>query len=249
MKYFFANWKMYLDLNESVREAKTLCQEVRSQTDLKMAVFPSTLAFFSVEMILRQTVIAVGAQNVFSTPKGAYTGAVSANLFAEAGAKYALVGHSERRHIFAETDEDVHKKFLACLSTGITPILCIGETKDDAQSGKRQYRLKKQLLTAIQDIDLSGKSFFIAYEPVWAIGTNKPCSPSDVEDVHGWLRLELQQYTLETVPILYGGSVDAKNVRSFVYLSCVDGVLVGSASIHAKDFLALVDAITSASET
>ncbi len=244
--YVLANWKMYLDFDESNILMNQLLLEEIDHERLEIVIFPSTLALSEVEKAVRDTPFSLGAQNVAWVPKGAYTGAVSALLFKEAGASYALVGHSERRYVFGERDSDVRKKFEACLEVGITPVLCIGETKEDMDEGKRQYRLKKQLFSVFNELDLGDTPFLIAYEPVWAIsgsGEGLACTPADVEDVHLWIKQEMAQYSKNNVPVLYGGSVNSENVVSYVSLGSVDGVLVGSASTTLTSFTALTQAI------
>jgi len=243
MKYIFANWKMYLDFDESNILANGLLQENLDNQDINLAVFPSTLAVREVSLALQESNLAVGAQNVSWVPKGGYTGAVSALMFKDIGCQYALVGHSERRHVFGETDEDVRKKLEACLEVGLIPVLCIGETKEEKAEGKRDYRLKKQLMKALEGLELNGGKIIIAYEPVWAIGTGDSCDPVEAEEVHKWLRQEIAQYLDKEVPILYGGSVKAENVVSYVSLDSIDGVLVGGASTKVDTFVPLIKAV------
>ncbi len=243
MKYFFANWKMYLNLNASRALIHDVVEEPYDAEGIEVALFPTALAFHELENMCANTSLRLGAQNVSWVPKGAYTGAISALLYKEAGATYALVGHSERRYIFGESDSDIRKKLEACLDVGLIPVLCIGETKEDVAEGKRQYRLKKQLFTAFDGLDLGNQRLCIAYEPVWAIGTGNPCQPSDVEDVHEWIRGEITQYSSLSFPILYGGSVDPENVGTYTTLESVDGVLVGSASTKIGSFQAILSAI------
>lgn len=245
MKYVFANWKMYLTVDESVALAKQVSRELLGDGP-QVVLFPNTLALTLVRNVCVDTHIGVGAQDCYWTPRGAYTGAVSADILARAGVTHVLVGHSERRHVFGEGDTDVHKKFVAAIDAGLTPVLCIGETHDEKEEGKREYRLKKQLFTALGGVDLADKSFMVAYEPVWAItgsGSGESCLPADVDDIHGWIRQELRQYTSETVPVLYGGSVTPENVVSYVSLETVDGVLVGSASTHVGSLVSLVQVV------
>lgn len=244
--YLFANWKMYLTFDESNILMNQLLATSYDDDALEIAIFPSSLALTEIEKAVRDTPFRLGAQNVAWVPKGAYTGAVSAELFKEAGAEYALVGHSERRYIFGEHDTDVCKKFVACLEAGLTPVLCIGETKQDVADEKRQYRLKKQLFSVLEGLDLDSQPFFVAYEPVWAIsgsGDGVACTPADVEDVQRWIKEELTHYTKQTVPVLYGGSVHKDNVLSYVSLPSVDGVLVGSASTTYESCVTLMQKI------
>ncbi len=228
MKYIFANWKMYLDLDTSIALATRLTDVTYSKKKLALGVFPSALAFSSVERILRGSPVSVGVQHAFPTPQGAYTGEVSAEEFHRAGAVYALVGHSERRHIFMQSNVDVRREFEACVDTGITPILCIGETKEDLDEQKREYRLKKQLM-ALEDIDPL-TPFFVAYEPVWAIGSGISCDHIIASSIHDLIKQEIRAYTAYPAPVLYGGSLNSENVISYLPHTSIDGFLVGSAS-------------------
>jgi len=244
MKYIFGNWKMYLDLSESKVLAEAMVGERFDAEKVTVAIFPSALALSGVVEEVKDSKIAVGAQDVYWISKGAYTGAVSALMYKTAGCKYALVGHSERRHLFGETDEDVRKKIEACLDAGLTPVLCVGETQLDLDANKREYRLKKQLMKACEGLKLNGSELIFAYEPVWAIskaGVGKPCSPEEADSIQGWIKLELKNYFSKDIPVIYGGSVDAKNVVS--YLSCrnVDGALVGNASTKQDSFTAIIN--------
>jgi len=245
MKYLFANWKMYLDVPESIKMAKDVAALSYDKEQLSLAVFPTALAFTDVAKELASTDIATGSQNVAWIPKGAYTGAVSAEMFQQAGATYALVGHSERRHVFGETNEDVKKKFDACLAAGITPILCIGETKEDLDAGKREYRLKKQLMSALDGVSKDAQ-FFVAYEPVWAIGTGDACDHLQAAEIHDLIKHELNTYTTQPIPVLYGGSVNHENVISYLPHRSIDGFLVGSASTKHDEMTSLLSAVLAA---
>jgi len=243
MKYLFGNWKMYLDYNESINLAKQLA-EANFSSKNKIAVFPSNLAFKVVQENLASTQIVTGPQNVAWVPKGAYTGEVSAQMFKDLGATYALLGHSERRHVFGETDDEVRKKVEACFDAGLIPVVCIGETKEDRQENKREYRLKKQIMKIFENLDLTGKEIIVAYEPVWAIskaGVGEPCSPAEADDVQGWIKNELKQYTDKIISVIYGGSADAKNVVSYLSQPMIDGVLAGNASRKLETFLPLIE--------
>lgn len=237
--YVFGNWKMYLDFDESCILMSRFLEKEYSQ-DLQLSVFPSMLALSEVEKLTRDSDWQFGAQNIAWVEKGAYTGAISAQMVADAGASYALVGHSERRYIFGETNDATNKKIKACLEAGITPVLCIGETQEDKENDKRQYRLTRQLQEALEGIDVAAAELIVAYEPVWAIGTGDACLPADAEDVIGWIKNELGD---ESVPVLYGGSVDAQNVVSYTSQSSIDGVLVGGCSAKFEEFDKLLRAL------
>lgn len=244
MKYIFANWKMYIDYEESVELINKLKQETFDIEKVEIGIFPNTIAFSDIVKITSGTDYVVGAQNVAWVPAGAYTGAVSAYMFKQVGAKYALVGHSERRYIFGETNEDVRKKVKACLDVGLIPVLCIGETKEDLELGKREYRLKKQIMKVFEGLNLSDEqNIIIAYEPVWAVsrgGIGQSCGPIDADDVHSWIKNELREYTDRNIPIIYGGSVNSDTVETYISRGTIDGVLVGNASTKYESFVSLI---------
>jgi len=244
MKYLFANWKMYLDFAESCILASRLIQEKLDFEKVALGVFPNFLAISELGKIFFETSIAVGGQNCAWTPKGAYTGAVSALLLKEVGCKYVLLGHSERRYIFGETDEDIRKKIEAALDVGLVPVVCIGETEQDRKDGKREYRLKKQLMKAFDGLHLNSGKVIVSYEPVWAIGTGEPCPTADADHTIGWIKMELQDFFGETeIPVLYGGSITAENVVSYVARDMIDGVLVGGASAKYESLAGIILAV------
>ena len=243
MKYIFGNWKMYLNSDESIAFAEKLKKEKLKNKNMEIALFPTALAIVGVQKVLQKSGVYFGAQNCAWAPKGAYTGAISALMFKEAGCKYALVGHSERRHVFGESNEDIRKKLEAVIDAGLIPVLCIGETKEDKDTDKTSYRLKKQLMEALQGLNINGNRIIIAYEPVWAIGTGVPCLSADADDIHGFIKQELKKYIKENAAVLYGGSVNAENVCSYTKLETVDGVLVGGVSVKIDAFIPLIKAV------
>lgn len=246
MNYLFANWKMYLNLAASVELANKLAH-VTVPDKVTVGIFPNTLAFSDVKAELKDTRFGLGAQNVSYTPLGAYTGATSALMFKEAGARYALVGHSERRYLFGETNEDVRKKLEACLDVGIIPILCIGETAADIADEKIEYRLKKQLMKALENLSLTPEQLIICYEPVWAIsqaGVGTACEPSVAEERLVFIANEIKNYLAVAVPLIYGGSVGADNIAAYMAQPSIDGVLVGHASTRPEEWEHFITALT-----
>lgn len=245
MRQLFANWKMYLNHEESVELAKYVASSIDGKEGVKITVFPSTLSFTAVHDVCHETDISLGGQNVAWVPKGAYTGAVSAALMSDAGAEYVLVGHSERRYIFGEDSEAVRKKLEAVLDAGLTAILCVGETKEDREADKANYRIQKQLM-ALEGLDIPEGKLLLAYEPVWAIaghGDVEPCTVKDVAEMHAMIKETLTQYTAVSVPLLFGGSVNAENALAYHSLEDVDGLLVGSASSTKEGLTALIDVL------
>jgi len=181
---------------------------------------------------LRGTSVALGAQNVSEHAQGAYTGEVSAAMLKELGCRYAIVGHSERRQIYGETDKQVAAKFAAASGAGLTPILCVGETLAEREAGKTEEVVARQLGA------VAFNGGVLAYEPVWAIGTGKNATPEQAQAVHAFLRKKVPQDTT----ILYGGSVKAQNAKAIFAMPDVDGGLIGGASLVAEDFLAILRA-------
>lgn len=242
MRYFVANWKMYAGQKQSL-ELAAAYRDLILPEGVKGIVAPTALAFSAVKENLVSSTWEMSAQNIAWVPEGAYTGAISAEMFSQAGANYALIGHSERRHIFGESDSDVAKKISAAVSAGLIPILCVGESLEDLEAGKRQYRLKKQLL-ALEKIEASAP-IMVAYEPVWAIGGSgqgRRCLPADVEDVHGFIRTELATFGFVDSPILYGGSINGDNANEYL-LPEVNGLLVGTASIHPEEVQKIINVL------
>lgn len=186
-----------------------------------------------------------GAQDVSANQKGAYTGEVSAAMLVDVGARYGLVGHSERRQHHHESSALVARKFFAAKAAGLTPILCIGETLSERQDGQMEWRLQEQLAPVLEQGAEALDGAIIAYEPVWAIGTGKTATPEQAQEVHAFIRGEIAQYDARiagSLPILYGGSVKADNAAALFTQPDVDGGLVGGASLVAADFNAIVAA-------
>lgn len=243
MRFVIANWKMYAGPKQSAELAAAYRALVVPE-GVVAVVAPGTLSFGEVQKTLTDTDWKFAAQNIDSVPEGAYTGATSAKMFAEAGAHYTLIGHSERRYIFGEGDSEVVKKIEAAVQAGLIPILCVGETAEDLAANKRQYRLKKQL-QALESL-APNTSVIVAYEPVWAItgsGTGTPCLPADVQDVHGFIKTELATIGLIDTPIIYGGSVKAASATDYLAVPEVDGVLIGSAAMHPHDVQTILNAV------
>ncbi|QNP40385.1 triose-phosphate isomerase [Lysobacter solisilvae (ex Woo and Kim 2020)] len=184
-----------------------------------------------------------GAQDVSANQKGAYTGEVSAAMLVDVGARYGLVGHSERRQHHHESSEAVARKFFAAKAAGLVPILCVGETLGERESGQMEWRLQEQLAPILEHGAAAVQGAIIAYEPVWAIGTGRTATPEQAQEVHAFIRGEIAQYDARiagSLPILYGGSVKADNAAALFSQPDVDGGLVGGASLVAADFNAIV---------
>jgi triosephosphate isomerase len=241
------NWKMKLSYRQSLALANSLKAALKKQPALKsqsleIGVCPDFLALPKVAEILRRSVIACGGQDACWQDKGACTGEVSPVELASLGCSYVILGHSERRLYNNETDSLISKKVIAALNSGLTPILCIGESGAERKSGKTMQILKRQL-SILKKIKLDkNQKLVIAYEPVWAIGSGLSLSPEDAYAAHAMIKKELSIIYSEPVVarqtrVLYGGSVDAKNVLSLAQVPGIDGFLVGGASLRAAEFL------------
>jgi triosephosphate isomerase len=240
------NWKMHKTSAETrrlVRELLTGLQNGRINCEIIVAP-PFTSVPAAVEET-RGTVIRVSAQNLHWEDRGAFTGEISAPMLKEIGCSYVIVGHSERRQLFGETDESVNLKTKAALRNDLVPIFCLGETLEERERGTTFDVVKRQLTLGMNGIKPRNPSrFIIAYEPVWAIGTGRTASPEQAQEVHSFLRKELGSLVGEDlaqeIRILYGGSVKPDNTRGLMNCRDIDGGLVGGASLKAEDFVAIV---------
>ncbi|HYF38204.1 MAG TPA: triose-phosphate isomerase [Gemmatimonadales bacterium] len=231
---FAANWKMHHGISEARAFAEKFLALTAPSDGRKLWFFPPAVSIATFAAAVKQRPdIAVGAQNVHWEPKGAYTGGISIPMVVEAGARLTLVGHSERRHLFGETDEQVARKTRAALASGITPLVCVGETLAERDGGRTEQVIVRQLSALLQVLDVQQwRDVVLAYEPVWAIGTGKNATPDDAAQIHELIRMELGRNGVSFyVPILYGGSVNAGNVASLLTRPQLDGVLVGGASL------------------
>ena len=237
------NWKM----NGSLDSVKPLVAGIKAGIDAvttaEMAVCPPYVYIPAVAALLEGSAIALGAQNVNDQESGAYTGEVAPNMLTDIGCKYAIVGHSERRSIYGESDEFTASKFAAARKAGLIPILCVGELLEEREQGITEQVVARQLDAVI---DLEGIAALgdavIAYEPVWAIGTGKTATPEQAQDVHAFIRgklVALDGGVAEKVQILYGGSMNAGNAAELLSMADIDGGLIGGASLKPDDFLAI----------
>lgn len=242
--YLFANWKMYLDYDESNILANALAAEAaKFPPGVKMAVFPSVLSFYPVARVLKDAGIAVGAQNAHWVDRGGYTGEVSAEMFKNAGAEYILIGHSERRHLFHESNHEVRQKMEAALAAGLTPVLCVGETEKERQAGQMDEAVEIQLRAALEGLRRpEGRALVIAYEPVWAIGTGHNCDPLEAEKMQNKISVWTRDLAPDIVApiLLYGGSVRPNNAAEYLKQPHIHGILVGSSSTKLDIWLDIV---------
>jgi triosephosphate isomerase len=245
-RIFAANWKM----NHGPTAAAAVIEKFRAHYtpgDTEIVFFPSALAFAAARAAAGDpSPFKFGVQNVYIAEKGAFTGENSAVMAKDAGADYVLVGHSERRHVFGETDADCAAKCATVERAGLTPLLCVGETLEQRERGETLSVVSRQLRAGLSQLDqIEMTTSVIAYEPVWAIGTGKNATPEDAAQVHGALRTVLSDLVgdrASEVSILYGGSVTPANVAQILAASDVDGVLVGGASLEAFSWLSICSA-------
>jgi len=239
------NWKMNKTTQEAQEFFLKLKEDVRGITDTEIVVCPPYTLLYLTSDLIKGSNISLGAQNVFWEEKGAYTGEISPLMLKDLGCKYCIVGHSERRQYFYETDETVNKKTRALISVGIVPIVCVGETLEEREKGKAFDVVKTQITTSLNGFTIEEiKGIVIAYEPVWAIGTGKTASSSQAEQMHNFIRNTLKEmynsFSAEKVRILYGGSVKPKNIDELMAEEDIDGVLVGGASLDVDSFSRIV---------
>jgi triosephosphate isomerase (TIM) len=237
------NWKMH-GLAASLAEAKAVADGI-GDTAARVAICPPTTLIAQMAWALKGRDVLVGAQDCHCEPSGAFTGDVSAEQLADAGARLVIVGHSERRAGHAETDQLVAGKARAVLRAGLEPIVCVGETLDERKAGRAVEVVTGQVRGSLP-AELTGRPFAVAYEPVWAIGTGLTPTTPEIEEMHHAIRetlVEMFGDAGRAVPILYGGSVKPSNAAEILHAAEVGGALVGGASLKAEDFLAIVRAL------
>lgn len=244
--YLFGNWKM----NMLPEEGEEYCRALERRIDgsfysadlVNICLFPPFLTIPATLAALPGGPVSVGAQDGYFEDRGAFTGAVSMNMVKETGCASVLVGHSERRHIFGETDEIVAKKLKKALETGLAAVLCFGETLEERESGRTMAVVEEQLTAAFKFVpeERAGK-LLLAYEPVWAIGTGKNASPGDAQEVCSYSARRAAKEFGVTVPVLYGGSVNEGNARELLSQDDISGALVGGASLKVDSFLAIYE--------
>jgi triosephosphate isomerase (TIM) len=238
---FAGNWKMFKTVHEAVAFAKEFKGVVKDVVGVDIVLAPPFTAVHAVAEAVRASNIAVAAQDVFWERDGAFTGEVSAAMVREAGAEYVLVGHSERRRLFGETDVAVNRKLIAALAADLTPIVCVGETLEEREASSTFAVIDRQLKGGLEGItpDQVG-DLVLAYEPVWAIGTGRNATAAQAQEVHAHIRGRLRQWfgadTAERCRILYGGSVKPDNIADLTREADVDGALVGGASLEVRSF-------------
>jgi triosephosphate isomerase len=241
------NWKMFKTTGEAAAFCAALRDELDELDEVDLALCPPFPSIAVVAEELGELGVGVWGQNMHEAAEGAFTGEVSAGMLVDAGATGVLLGHSERRQLFGETDEALQRKLAAALAAGLEPVLCVGETAPERDDGKTEERLRIQVEAALAGIDASGAlQLTIAYEPVWAIGTGKTATPQIAQAAHAFIRdlliRNLGDEAAATIRILYGGSVKPDNARELLDQPDVDGALVGGASLDPASFAAIARA-------
>jgi len=244
--FIAGNWKMH----KSIKEAAELANEIKRRfydfDRAEIVLAPPFTALAAVADIIASTPVKLAAQNMFWEKEGAFTGEVSPLMLKDAGCSYVILGHSERRAYFCESDENVNKKIKAALREGILPIVCVGERLEEREAGKTIEVVERQLRGALEEIkEEEARKIVIAYEPVWAIGTGKTAAPNQAEEVHKFIRETIGKlYTEDTssdILVIYGGSVKPENITSLIKEEDIDGALVGGASLESDKFIKIIE--------
>ena len=240
---FAGNWKLNVLPSQTKKLVQELSASIKPTNEFEVAVCPVFVCLPAANDALKGTSIKLGAQDVYHEKEGAFTGEVSSEFLKEVGCEYVIIGHSERRQYFSETDESVNKKTKAVQTAGLVPITCVGETLQERESNQTFKVIEKQIRDGLKGLD-AAKPLVIAYEPVWAIGTGKTATPAQANEVHVFIRKLLQEvfsadYAAKT-RILYGGSVKPENSAELMSQSDIDGALVGGASLKADSFSKII---------
>ncbi len=241
------NWKM----NKNQQEAKELAQGLKERVGKPfdkgcVVLCPPFTDLRIVNEVIKDSAIGLGAQNMYWQEKGAFTGEIAPGMVKDAGCSYVIIGHSERRKYFAETNETVNKRIKAALSCGLTPIVCVGESLEEREADKAFAVVEDHIRGALKDISVDDvKKIVIAYEPVWAIGTGKTATPAQAEEIHKFIRGILKELyseeIAENILILYGGSVKPDNIEELIQQSDIDGALVGGAALKVDSFAEMIE--------
>jgi triosephosphate isomerase len=239
------NWKMYKTAAEAAGFARSFLPLISAVSDRDIMIAPPFTALEAVAAVIRETPVALGAQNLYWESEGAYTGEVSPRMLAAAGCRYAIIGHSERRQIFGETDENVNRKIGAALKASLVPVMCVGETEAERAAGQTLSVLDKQVKNGLINFvaDALG-TLVVAYEPVWAIGTGKTATTDQAQEAHRYIRSLIEarfgKGLAAGMRILYGGSVKPENISELMAMADIDGALVGGASLKPESFAKIV---------
>ena len=240
------NWKMFKTCSEAVETARQLVKLIADNTTVDVMIAPPFTSLMPVSDVVKGSCVALGAQNLFWEPEGAYTGEISSAMLVSAGCSYVIIGHSERRQYFGETDITVNKKIKAAIKDNLIPVVCVGESEKERESNDTFSVLDKQVAKGLENLVLSDlETLIMAYEPVWAIGTGKTATSKQAQEIHQYLRSLIEKNfgnnLANSVRILYGGSVKPDNIKELMLMPDVDGALVGGASLNAETFSKIVN--------
>jgi len=243
--FIAANWKMYKTVHDTVAFIKEFRSLVKEVHDVEIVIAPPFTALRTVVEAAHASNIGVAGQNLHWEREGAFTGEVSAGMLKEAGAEYVIIGHSERRRLFGETDETVNRKLASAVAAQLTPIVCVGETLEQRDGNETLAVLDRQITLGLDGLTADQiAGLVIAYEPVWAIGTGRNATPAQAGDAHAHIRARLRQWfggaAADQCHVIYGGSVKPENIRDLASLPDVDGALVGGASLEVRGFFEIV---------
>jgi triosephosphate isomerase len=243
--FIAGNWKMYKTASDAVKYVKEFRGLVQGIDDVEIVVAPTFIALHAAAEAARNSNVGVAAQDLYWEREGAFTGQVSAPMIREAGAEFVIIGHSERRTLFGETDEMVNRKTVAAFAAGLTPIVCIGETLDQRERNETMDVLDRQITKGLDGLTSEQLTqLVIAYEPVWAIGTGRTATPAQAGEAHAHIRQRLRQWfgpeAAEHCHVIYGGSVKPENIRDLIAQPDIDGALVGGASLDIQGFFEIV---------
>ncbi|MBZ0200285.1 MAG: triose-phosphate isomerase [Ignavibacteriaceae bacterium] len=245
-KIVAGNWKMFNNLEESKELINGILEKLKNEkVNCDVIICPPYTSLSESAGLLKGSVVKLGAQNMHAEDKGAFTGEISSSMLKSAGCEYVILGHSERRTIFNESDDDINKKVKKAFSAGLKPIFCFGETLSERESGITNEVVKRQVTEGLKDIPESDLvNLVVAYEPVWAIGTGKTATPEQAEEVHSFVRSLIKELYSETaaenIVIQYGGSVKPENAADLLSRKNIDGALVGGACLKADSFIGII---------
>ncbi|MFZ0456833.1 MAG: triose-phosphate isomerase [Ignavibacteriaceae bacterium] len=246
-KIIAGNWKMNNDINGTINLISNLVKSLNNSENCDVIVCPPFTSLTEANSQIKNTVIKLGAQNMYFENEGAYTGEISAQMLKSAGCEFVILGHSERRAIFNESDSLINKKIKKAISSGLKPIFCVGESLEQREKGVMKDIIKTQVTEGLNDISAEEiKTLIIAYEPVWAIGTGRNATPEQAQEVHEFIRSLIKEKYSEEIAdnmiIQYGGSVKPDNAKDLLSQKDIDGALVGGASLKADLFLGIIRA-------
>ena len=239
------NWKMYKIREEATKIVVELRDQIEDVKDVEIVVFPPFTLLETVGEILQGSKVGLGAQNMFWKEEGAYTGEISPRMLVDLGCQYVILGHSERRGYFTESNEMVNKKLQAALKFNLTPLICVGEKLEERKKGRAKEVVETQIRESLLGIEASeGKKVIVAYEPVWAIGTGETATPEQAEEMHSYIRGILEEIwdasVANLIRIQYGGSVKPENIKELMAKKNIDGALVGGASLDSASFTRII---------